>query len=170
MALGVLSSFAMFVAALVALVLLVALLGSFILLPLRPLQRRFAVPPPQKCAVLVTGVSSGLGEAFAHDLAALGFLVFGTVRKQADAAALLSKGVVHPVLLDVGKADQFPAALSSVRATLAQEGRSLCALVNNAGITGFDKTGATPDVLAGPEHYERVMSTNVYGVLVTSSH
>jgi NAD(P)-dependent dehydrogenase (short-subunit alcohol dehydrogenase family) len=143
-------------------VLATALVLGYLLLPL---QRRFVVPPPQQSAILVTGVSSGLGSAFARDLAALGFLVFGTVRKQADADALQSEGIIRPVLLDVGNAEQFPAALAHVKAVLDREGRSLCGLVNNAGITGMENTRATPEKLVGPEHYERVMSTNVLGVV-----
>lgn len=49
-----------------------------------------------------------------------------------------------------------------VTATLEKEGRQLCALVNNAGISGMDKT-RTLDIV-GPEHYLSVLGTNVVGM------
>ena len=131
----------------------------------RLLQRRFPVPPPHKSAVLVTGVSGGLGEAFAKDLAKQGYLVIGTVRKQLDADALNAARIVRPVLLDVANPEQFPAAVIEVRNILEKEGRSLCALVNNAGVTGMDKTRTLGTEIVGPEHYDRVMATNVMGLV-----
>ena len=50
-----------------------------------------------------------------------------------------------------------------VTEVLEREGRSLCALVNNAGMTGFDRTRKLDFV--GAEHFERVMSTNVFGLV-----
>lgn len=142
---------------------------AFDLLPIRLFARKFVVPLPSSSAVLVTGVSSGLGEAFAHDLAQKGFLVFGTVRKQADADRLTSKvtrttvGTVHPILLDVADGDSIPAALEEIKGTLTARGRTLCAVVNNAGILGTG--GLQGNEFAGPQHYERVFGTNVFGVV-----
>lgn len=145
----------------VAVAFLVVLVSFvFDMLPLRLLTRRFPVPPAASSAVLVTGVSSGLGEAFSRDLAAAGFLVFGTVRKQADADRVKAAGFVHPLILDVTDDDAVPAALDEVKATLAHQGRTLCAVVNNAGITGIDNTIE----FAGPQRFERVLATNVVGV------
>ena len=145
------------------LVALLALLLGFLfdMLPLRPLARKFRVPPAASCAVLVTGVSSGLGEAFSLDLAKAGFLVVGTVRKQADADRVKAAGDVHPVILDVTDPDAFPAAIDEVKATLAKHGRTLCAVINNAGVTGLDNTIE----FAGPARFERVFGTNVVGVV-----
>ena len=106
----------------------------------RLLQRRFPVPKPHESAVLITGVNGGLGSAFATDLAKQGYLVIGTVRKQLDADALKAAGIIHPVLLDVSNADAFDSAVLEVREMLEQKGRTLSVLVNNAGITGMDKT------------------------------
>lgn len=131
----------------------------------RLLQRTFHVPPPASCAVLVTGVSGGLGEAFALDLAKQGYLVLGTVRKQKDADALTEAGVIRPILLDVSNPDAFSSALKDVRAILQKESRTLGALVNNAGITGMDKTRELDTEIVGAEHYERVFSTNVFGLV-----
>lgn len=132
----------------------------------RFLQKGFPSPKPQSSAVLVTGVASGLGRAFAEDLGLQGFLVFGTVRNQTDFDELKAEGKIRPVMLDVTNGSQFPDALAIVTSTLKQEGRTLCALINNAGMSGFDKTRKLEFV--GPEHYERVMATNVQGLVRTT--
>ena len=131
--------------------------------PGRLLQRKFLRPSPQQTAVVITGVSGGLGAAVAQDLAKQGFKVFGTVRKQTDADALRSAGVIHPLLLDIGSSDQLPEVLREISKALKKEGRKLCALVNNAGITGAEQTRELTFV--GAEHYERVLGTNVFGMV-----
>jgi NAD(P)-dependent dehydrogenase (short-subunit alcohol dehydrogenase family) len=77
--------------------------------------------------VLVTGASSGIGEASVRHLRGLGFDVHAGVRKQEDAERLRSQGAT-PVILDVTDADSIAAA----RAGLG--GRPLAGLVNNAGV------------------------------------
>jgi NAD(P)-dependent dehydrogenase (short-subunit alcohol dehydrogenase family) len=77
--------------------------------------------------VLVTGASSGIGEATALHLKELGFDPVGAVRKDADAERLESKGV-RAVKLDVTDADSIAAA----RASLGDA--PLTGLVNNAGV------------------------------------
>jgi NAD(P)-dependent dehydrogenase (short-subunit alcohol dehydrogenase family) len=77
--------------------------------------------------VLVTGASSGIGEATALHLKELGFDPVGAVRKDADAERLESKGV-RTVKLDVTDADSIAAA----RASLGDG--PLTGLVNNAGV------------------------------------
>lgn len=154
----------------IAAVTLAFLVGFvFDLLPVRLFARKFAVPRPSSSAVFITGASSGLGNAFAKDLAEKGFLVFGTVRKQADADRLTSEneeletfeGSLHPILLDVTDGDAIPAALEEVQSTLTASGRTLCALVNNAGILGILETKE----FVGSHNYERVFDTNVFGVV-----
>mmetsp|Transcript_21611 Transcript_21611/g.46573 ORF Transcript_21611/g.46573 Transcript_21611/m.46573 type:complete len:288 (-) Transcript_21611:345-1208(-) len=133
-------------------------------LPFRLLQRSFPVPKPSASAVIVTGVSSGLGKEVAHHLAQQGYLVFGTVRKQADADNLAAGGAIQPVILDVSMPDHVPAAVALVTATLKEEGRELCGLVNNAGV--LLTAGLTREVaFASPDHYEAVLGTNVVGVV-----
>ena len=94
-------------------------------------------PTPRKTAVLITGCSSGIGEAAALRLLKAGFLVFATVRKQQDADALKLKAgksnMLHTLLLDVTKEEQIRAAVAAVKQRLAQEDRKLLGLVNNAG-------------------------------------
>src|ERR671920_70678 len=77
--------------------------------------------------VLVTGASTGIGEATALHLKELGFDVVGAVRKDEDAARLRASGL-RSVKLDV--ADQ-----SSIAAARQELGEGpLAGLVNNAGI------------------------------------
>lgn len=87
-----------------------------------------------KQAVVITGVSSGIGLAAVEAMAADGFHVFGTVRKQADADRLveLIGDAFTPLLLDVTDRDALIKAADTVAAYL--DGRTLSGLVNNAGI------------------------------------
>ena len=78
-----------------------------------------------KPVAVVTGVSSGIGNATAAALVAAGYRVFGTAR---SAASALPAGVER-VLLDVRDAASIEAA---VREVLARPGR-IDLLVNNAG-------------------------------------
>ena len=77
--------------------------------------------------VLVTGASTGIGEATALHLKELGFDSVGAVRKQEDADRLRSHGL-RTVKLDVTD----PASIATARAELADA--PLAGLVNNAGI------------------------------------
>jgi NAD(P)-dependent dehydrogenase (short-subunit alcohol dehydrogenase family) len=78
---------------------------------------------------LVTGASTGNGHATALRLAADGWHVFGTVRKDADAEALGRAGVT-PLRMDVTEPDRIKAAATAI----AEHTAGLDALVNNAGI------------------------------------
>jgi NAD(P)-dependent dehydrogenase (short-subunit alcohol dehydrogenase family) len=82
-------------------------------------------------AVVVTGASSGIGEATSGTLARLGFDVFAGVRSDADAERLRSERVT-PVRIDVTDEATIAAAAEQVAETLG--GRGLAGLVNNAGI------------------------------------
>ncbi len=77
--------------------------------------------------VIVTGASTGIGEATAQHLRALGFDVLAGVRKPEDAERLRAAGVT-PLTLDVTDAAQIEAA----RAELGDA--PLAGLVNNAGV------------------------------------
>jgi NAD(P)-dependent dehydrogenase (short-subunit alcohol dehydrogenase family) len=78
-------------------------------------------------AVVVTGASTGIGEATARHLRELGFEVFAGVRKQEDADRVQAAGL-NPVMLDVTDGASIQRARAQV------EGRRLAGLVNNAGI------------------------------------
>jgi NAD(P)-dependent dehydrogenase (short-subunit alcohol dehydrogenase family) len=85
------------------------------------------VPTVPSGTVLVTGASTGIGEAAALHLKELGFDVVGAVRKEEDAARL-REGNLRSVLLDVTDADSIAAARTDLG-----DG-PLAGLVNNAGI------------------------------------
>lgn len=83
-------------------------------------------------AVLVTGASSGIGEACALRLDRRGFAVYAGVRKDEDAERLRSAASerLRPVMLDVADGDSIAAAFGEIG-----EGSALAGLVNNAGVT-----------------------------------
>ena len=80
---------------------------------------------------MVTGASSGIGEAIALRLARAGFEVFAGVRQELDAERLRSRGL-RPLRLDVRDERQVRAAAEEVRSALGPA--RLAALVNNAGV------------------------------------
>jgi len=83
-------------------------------------------------AVVVTGASSGIGEACARRLSQLGFHVYAGVRKREDGERLQREiAGVTPLLIDVVDARSIADAAASVE---AQTGGRLAGLVNNAGV------------------------------------
>ncbi|MHC5730788.1 MAG: SDR family NAD(P)-dependent oxidoreductase, partial [Nostoc sp.] len=84
--------------------------------------------------VVVTGASTGIGQACALLLDQLGFSVFAGVRQDVDAQALKQKGSQRliPIFLDVTDAESIAAAVDQV--TNAVGGAGILGLVNNAGI------------------------------------
>jgi len=85
-------------------------------------------------AVVVTGASSGIGEASALQLTTLGFDVFAGVRKEADGERLRSESgsKVVPLSIDVTDQDSIRAAAAQVTEAVGERG--LAGLVNNAGV------------------------------------
>jgi len=93
-----------------------------------------AQPTPSKF-VLITGSSSGIGEASAISLHAKGMGVFAGVRREEDGRRLVEKtsSSLIPLLLDVTDADAIAAAAARIAEATGDQG--LGGLVNNAGIT-----------------------------------
>ena len=86
-------------------------------------------------AVVITGVSTGIGYATAADLVQHGYYVFGSVRQQADADRLQAELGTNfrPLLFDVTDEAGVKTAVSQLTTQL--DGSPLTALINNAGIT-----------------------------------
>ena len=85
-------------------------------------------------AFVVTGTSSGIGQACAMALDAQGGRVFAGVRREADAERLRSQASerLTPLLLDVTDPEAIAAAARHVAEAVGEAG--IAGLVNNAGI------------------------------------
>ena len=85
-------------------------------------------------SVVVTGSSTGIGEACTHYLTDRGFQVFATVRTQSDGDRLVEQAPssLIPLLLDVTKQETIVEAAKTVSREVANRG--LAGLVNNAGV------------------------------------
>ena len=118
---------------------------------------------PESRAVVVTGVSTGIGLGIARVLVRHGVHVFGSVRRAEDGArvrAELGAGFT-PMVFDVTQADSIRASVPVVTQQLG--GRTLWGLVNNSGIA-----------IGGPLIYQpldevrRVIEVNTIGALATT--
>jgi len=108
-------------------------------------------PPASSKVVLVTGASSGIGQAIARRLAARGWRVFGTSRHQAadfDGVKMLP--------MDADDDDSVARAVTAV----AEKTGRLDAVVNNAGWALMGPIEDTPIAEARAQ-----METNFFGVL-----
>lgn len=105
---------------------------------------------------LITGVSSGLGRAFATGALEAGHHVIGTVRRQedADAFAALDQVRAHPVILDVTRVGKIAAVVEKAQ----QDVGPVDVLVNNAG---YGHEGALEE--SSMDDLERQFSANVFG-------
>jgi NAD(P)-dependent dehydrogenase (short-subunit alcohol dehydrogenase family) len=100
--------------------------------------------------VVVTGASSGIGEACSLRLSRAGWSVFGGVRGTEDAESLRARGI-EPLFLDVTDPEQIAAAAGAI-------GDSLEGLVDNAGIAI-----AAPLELVPLDELRRQLEVNVVG-------
>jgi NAD(P)-dependent dehydrogenase (short-subunit alcohol dehydrogenase family) len=112
---------------------------------------------PQPRAVLVTGASTGIGEACALRLAAAGFRVFAGVRRREDGERLGAGGRIEWLLLDVTDAGQITAATHELGELVG--GAGLAGLVNNAGIA----IGGPLEYIS-PDDLRRQLEVNVVGL------
>jgi NADP-dependent 3-hydroxy acid dehydrogenase YdfG len=118
--------------------------------------RAYAARMPQVSkAVLITGCSSGIGEATAKRLASKGFKVYATARRPESIAHLRDSGC-ELLALDVTDQQSMRAAVDAVQ---EREG-AVGVLVNNAG---YSQGGAIEQVplQAAREQFE----TNVFGLI-----
>jgi NAD(P)-dependent dehydrogenase (short-subunit alcohol dehydrogenase family) len=105
---------------------------------------------------LITGISSGLGRAFAMAALEAGHRVVGTVRRvhDAEAFAALAEGRAHALTLDVTDFAAIPAAVSHAEKLAGP----IDVLVNNAG---YGHEGALEE--SSIDDLQRQFAANVYG-------
>ena len=109
---------------------------------------------PASKPVLVTGASTGIGRKITERLAADGYFVYATARKEEDLKALRAIKNVQPLRLDVTQPADIAAAVEAIN----KAGHGLYGLVNNAGIA---TAGSIADMRF--EEYELVMNVNAAG-------
>lgn len=113
--------------------------------------------------VLITGASSGIGEACAKSFAALGAKLILTARRaeKLDSLATILKDnyqvEVLPLSLDLRSKEEVLAAIESLPAHFS----SIDILVNNAGLA----LGNEPIHEGSCDDWDQVMDTNVKGLL-----
>lgn len=106
-------------------------------------------------AVLITGCSSGIGEATARRLASGGWPVYASARR-VESIEHLRKDGCKLLRLDVTDEDSMRAAVAEVE----REHGAVGALVNNAG---YSQSGAIETV--SREEVRRQFETNVFGAI-----
>ncbi|MFC9685804.1 oxidoreductase [Streptomyces sp. NPDC056948] len=104
---------------------------------------------------LVTGASSGIGEATALKLQSLGYTVYGAARRT-DRLQKLADGGIRPLAMDVTDDDSMRAGIDRI---VSETGR-IDVLVNNAGYGSY---GAIEDVPLSEGRYQ--FEVNVFGAM-----
>jgi short-subunit dehydrogenase len=109
-------------------------------------------------SVLITGTSSGIGEACTVHLAKKGFVVYAGVRKNADLEMWNKKAIenIRPILLDVTKTDQIESAKSLIS---GDNNSMLYGIINNAGAGISGVVEATPT-----EEFRKILEINILGM------
>lgn len=105
-------------------------------------------------SLLITGCSSGIGHAAAHAMAARGWRVFATARKEADVARLKEEGL-EALALDLDSSASIEAAVAEVE---KRTGGRLTALFNNGA---YGQPGAVEDL--SRETLRQQLETNLLG-------
>jgi len=90
---------------------------------------------PKSKAILITGVSSGIGYGTTKELINRGYTIFGSVRKQDDAQRLRKEfgEKFIPLVFDV--TDQVSIERAAEEVKIHLKGNGLGGLINNAGIS-----------------------------------
>lgn len=108
---------------------------------------------------LVTGASSGFGQATCRKLIADGYKVIGTARREDKLKSLASELGCNflPLVLDVIKND----AVESLLLQLPKEFQPIDILINNAGLA----LGLEPAYQANYDDWETMIETNIIGLV-----
>jgi short-subunit dehydrogenase len=108
--------------------------------------------------VVVTGASSGLGNAIAQTLSANGYIVFAGVRKEKDKEIFLNNQNVIPLILDISMPEQVNSAFTLISEKTGANG--LFGLINNAGINYISAFE-----LADEEKERQLFEVNLLGAM-----
>ena len=108
---------------------------------------------------LVTGASSGFGQATCRKLIADGYKVIGTARREDKLKSLAGELGCNflPLVLDVTKKD----AVESLLLQLPKEFQPIDILINNAGLA----LGLEPAYQANYDDWETMIETNIIGLV-----
>jgi NADP-dependent 3-hydroxy acid dehydrogenase YdfG len=117
--------------------------------------------PLEGTVALVTGASSGIGEATARALAELGAAVALVARRKERLERLASEISSRTLVLETDVTDREQ-AFAAVERTVAELGR-LDTVINNAGVMLLG-----PIVGAPVEEWERMVHLNLLGLLYTA--
>lgn len=111
-------------------------------------------------AIVITGVSTGIGHALTRQLLDKGYRVFGSVRKPEDATKLKEefREKFTPLIFDVTDYSAIESAVTQVEKAVGEEG--LAGLINNAGIA----VGG-PALHVDIKDYEYQFQVNVFGLV-----
>lgn len=111
-------------------------------------------------SVLITGSSTGIGEACVARLAGAGWKVYAGVRRAEDGDRLTNDhaGDIEPIIIDVCDQPSIDAAIAHIAA-----GTGLDALVNNAGVAA-----AGPVEVLDIDDWRGVFETNFFGLIAVT--
>ncbi len=109
--------------------------------------------------ILITGASSGFGEAMTRVFVQGGHRVIAAARRTDKLSALAAElgNAVLPVTLDVTEVESIPSAL----AALPKAWQNIDVLINNAGLA----LGVSPAQHASLDDWDRMISTNNRGLV-----
>ena len=113
-----------------------------------------------KNAIIITGVSTGIGLELAKSFAKKGYQVFGSVRKLEDADVLMDEFPDNflPLVFDLTDYPAIEAAFEEIKDLL--KGEALVGLINNAGIA---VTGPLMQLLI--DDFKRQFEVNLFGLI-----
>lgn len=113
---------------------------------------------------IVTGAQQGLGLALSRRLLELGWMVFAGVLEKTDGIGQLTGTFgdrIVPLQLDVTSRESIRSAASAV----AERGRAVDLIINNAGIHPDSRTASIDEVDLFDGHLEAEMQVNAFGIV-----